>query len=292
MKNQGLDEILFEDREKRYGAYAVRLSYSRNLLFGFVLVSFGTFLLVTIPKVLAKNAEKHKMETIINVTELPNNPLPKEEKPIDIPKPPEPEVPKTPEIPQKVNTIAFNIPKPTPVEKMVEEKVIVENKVLDTAVVSTKTVTDGANVANKNFIPNEEGDKNGKGAAIKKVIEEPEPVAKKEIPKVDNSNTIPSSTVFIAAQKKPEPVNMNDIRALIVYPALAVEGTIEGDVTLKILVDEEGKYMQHIVLKQIHPLLLKEVEKHVSKLRFTPAIQGGKPIKFWLVVPFKFELKG
>lgn len=92
--------------------------------------------------------------------------------------------------------------------------------------------------------------------------------------------------------KKPEPINMRAVQQTIGYPLLAREADIQGTVILKILVDENGDYLKHIVLTSPHPILLKAVEAHVASLKFLPAYQGDKTIKFWLVVPFKFKLAG
>ena len=64
----------------------------------------------------------------------------------------------------------------------------------------------------------------------------------------------------------------------------------EGKIILRILIDEKGNYVRHIVAKSTNWRVLKEVEKHVKELRFTPAYQHNKPIKFWLNVPFNFDL--
>lgn len=85
------------------------------------------------------------------------------------------------------------------------------------------------------------------------------------------------------------PLNLKEVREAIGYPQIAKEAGITGTVFLRILVSAEGKYVRHLVTKPVHPLLLKEVEKHVSKLIFTPVMQGNKTISSWVNVPFKFE---
>jgi periplasmic protein TonB len=84
---------------------------------------------------------------------------------------------------------------------------------------------------------------------------------------------------------------MDDVKKAIGYPPVAKEAGIEGQVMLRILVDEQGNYIRHIISKAAHPLLQAEVEKHARELHFTPAIQGGKPIKFWVNIPFNFKLQ-
>lgn len=103
-------------------------------------------------------------------------------------------------------------------------------------------------------------------------------------------NNEPNPNAFVQVEQKPLPLNFTEVRDSIssMRPIFG-ESAIEGNVVLKVLVDENGNYVKHIVLKQVHPILCKAVESQVNKLRFTPALQEGKPIKFWLVLAFNFK---
>lgn len=289
-----LDDILFEDREKRFGAYVLRKEYARYLLFA-LLIIFVLFTLGTVgPLLYQKNAElfnNDPTEVEVNMTDINNAPPPppeEEDMPPPPPPPPKEEAPAPP--PPPVETKALLPPKPTPKEEMKEpDKTLNTVDDLKDAVIDKKD-QEGEKATNPNqFVP-PVTDPDGKGKGEPAPIKEPEP-PKPEPKKETPPPAEPDPNKFIPAQKRPEPVNMDEIKAAIGYPALAREGGIEGEVTLKILVDENGNYKKHIVLKQVHPLLLNAVQEHVSKLRFTPAIQGEKPIAFWLVVPFKFKLQ-
>lgn len=87
-----------------------------------------------------------------------------------------------------------------------------------------------------------------------------------------------------------KPLNMNEVRAKIGYPAEAQRQRIQGDVVVRVLVDTTGRVMRHVVIQEVHPSLLKAVESHIDSLRFSPAMQGGKPIVFWVNVLFPFSL--
>jgi protein TonB len=89
----------------------------------------------------------------------------------------------------------------------------------------------------------------------------------------------------------PKPLNIEEVMKKIGYPTIAKEAGIEGQVMLRILVDEKGNYIRHIISKAAHPLLQAEVEKHAQELHFTPAIQDGKAIKCWVDIPFNFKLE-
>jgi TonB family protein len=183
------------------------------------------------------------------------------------------------------------VPEPKPKDEVKEpEKTIANMDSLKNAVVDTKDQK-GQKTDNANFVPPPVTDPNGtgKGPAVINEPPPPPPPKKEDEPKKDEE---PDPNKFVPVQKRPEAVNLGDVRKAIGYPPIAKDGGIEGQVLLNILVDEQGNYKKHLVKQSAHPILLKEVEKHVSELRFTPAVQGGKAITFWVVVPFKFELRG
>ena len=77
---------------------------------------------------------------------------------------------------------------------------------------------------------------------------------------------------------------------MIGYPQIARDAGIEGRVIIRVLVDEHGNYVRHRVISSVHPMLTKACAEHLAELQFTPAIQGGRPIKFWVNIPFMFTL--
>ena len=90
---------------------------------------------------------------------------------------------------------------------------------------------------------------------------------------------------------EPEPVNLNEVLKVLTYPQIARDAGISGTVVLRVGVDKYGNYTSHKVIREVHPILLEEVEKEVSKLRFVPAIWKGEPVPFAMNIPFRFELK-
>lgn len=258
-----LDEIVFEDRERRYGAYELRTKYPYRLFLA-VAVIIGVFgVAVAIPSILAAvNKNKSTAPTNVNIelTDLPPPPPPEDEA---TPPPPPPPPPPKPQI----KTIAFKVPEPKPAEDIKEEETINEVDTLKTAQVATV---------------DQEGSK--EGFFDGEIVDETPDVILEE-PKEE-----PADDAFIFVQEEPKPVNLADIKKLVGYPQIARDAGIQGDVVLRILVDEKGRYVKHKVIKQAHPILAQACEAQINKLSFTPAIQGGKPIKFWVNVPFKFTL--
>ncbi|MFN0202933.1 MAG: energy transducer TonB [Bacteroidia bacterium] len=99
----------------------------------------------------------------------------------------------------------------------------------------------------------------------------------------------PNTFVFVEAQ--PKPLNLDTVWKNIRYLPLLREACVEGTVMFRVLIDENGRYVKHIIIKSAHPLLQEMYEKWVPYLRFSPAIQNGKPIKFWVNVPFRLCLR-
>ncbi|MDX2249352.1 MAG: energy transducer TonB [Bacteroidia bacterium] len=258
-----LDDMVFEDREKGYGAFSLRKSYPRHLLTGTLIIGTAAFLLTFAPliaKTLGFNevvVEDKANSVVLDVMNLPPPPVPEEIKQV----PP-------PRIPPEVRTIAYQIPTPTPEEEIEDDtKTIAEIEVLENAPNIGLKDKEGEDVVY--FDEEFSGDGN-----IPEVIVEQEPGIED----------------FLIPDEEPQPVNMEDIRNLIGYPQMARDAGIQDMVVVRVLVDKKGNYSKHKVIKSGHPILETAVVEHINKLRFTPAIQGKKPIQFWVNIPFHFKL--
>lgn len=262
-----LTDIVFEDRYRDYGAYDLRKKYVLHLFTATGIV-LAFFLMMILAPQFSLGGEEEQQENIkktgtITLADLPPPPPVDEEE-----APPPPPPPKQP--PPKLKQIAFKIPEPKPKEEIVEEEKIEENKMLDTirAVISTIT-QEGEETDIFNAIP---GEDDGDG---------PPAVIAEEEPDVD---------AFVFVSEEPQPLNMEEVKQIIGYPDVARDAEIQGQVVVRVLVDEKGNYVKHKMVKKVHPLLAEAVENNIHKLKFSPAIQGNRPIKFWVNIPFRFKL--
>lgn len=263
-----LDDMVFEDREKGYGAYFLRKKYPRHLVIGTVVVCLIGSLFGMAPAIakyldLSEAVESRSSTAIvIDLADLPPPP------PVDQDNPPPPPPPRVP--PPQVRTVAFQIPEPTPEDQIdpEEEQTIVEIEELQDAPAIGLEDVDGA----------EEGFFSG------------EIDVTEDIPEVIVEQKDPGIMDWVDADEVPVPVNMDDLVKLVGYPQMAKDAGIEGTVIVRVLVDKTGKYDNHRIINSVHPILDRAVEKHIHRLTFTPAIQGRKPIKFWVNIPFKFQL--
>lgn len=74
-----------------------------------------------------------------------------------------------------------------------------------------------------------------------------------------------------------------------VYPALARQAKIQGDVKLDAIIDEQGRVVELKVLSG-HPLLLDAAIKAVSEWRYQPTLLNDQPVSIQLIVTVQFRL--
>jgi protein TonB len=76
------------------------------------------------------------------------------------------------------------------------------------------------------------------------------------------------------------------------YPDLAREAGIEGTVAVKVLVTEEGKVIDAVVLSSdVTPAMERAAVEAAKKCRFKPAKQRTVPVKAHVMIPFQFQLR-
>jgi TonB family protein len=100
----------------------------------------------------------------------------------------------------------------------------------------------------------------------------------------------PSSNATLQADEPPVPINLMEIRQSIGYPKPAAEAGLEGLVVARVLVEKDGSYLQHELVKSVDPRLDQAVVDQLPTLSFEPATKDGQPVRFWVNIPFRFKL--
>lgn len=267
-----LDQIIFENRSREYGAYHMRKHYNRVLMRASI-IAFLLFIGITaLPKMLTWVLPAAPEEAVVDDTMTA---VPVDLEPITD-KTPEKKVeeivfeePAAPKV--DIKTVAFTEPKPTPDDELKDATTIADLDKLDSAALGTRDI-DGKTGTPPPFTPGTDD--------FPIVFEEP---------KVQEVR-IPGPTEFILLEKEPDPVNLDELKHIIGYPAMAREAEIEGKVIVRVLVDSKGDYVKHIVLKDPHPILTSAVTTKINQLKTTPGIQAGRPISVWVTLPFDFKL--
>ena len=77
-----------------------------------------------------------------------------------------------------------------------------------------------------------------------------------------------------------------------VYPDIAQEAGIEGQVLVQCFIDENGRVKETIVVKGIPNTGLNEsAVEALRKTRFRPAKQRERPVGVWITIPINFRLQ-
>ena len=92
------------------------------------------------------------------------------------------------------------------------------------------------------------------------------------------------------AQESPKDHNLDEIYAMVGYPEHAREAGIEGSVQLRVLIDQQGRYVRHEVQYEAHRWLTEACVAAIPNLRLPKGSLEGKPMMYWVSVPFSFYL--
>ncbi|MBP9192529.1 MAG: energy transducer TonB [Ignavibacteria bacterium] len=190
---------------------------------------------------------------------------------LDVP-PPIDEVP--PELPKDVALKDLAALAPEPVaKKLITEEVKLKNQ-QELEDVKLPVASEGTDDPNKVTATE------FSGKVVEKKVEEK--VEKKEEKKKE---------IFqqFEVEKAPVAVNLGSIKGSMRYPEIARQSGMEGRVVAKVLVGTDGSVVKVGGISG-PDIFRDEVSDKVMGLKFTPALQGGQPVKCWVSVPFSFTL--
>jgi TonB family protein len=98
----------------------------------------------------------------------------------------------------------------------------------------------------------------------------------------------PSIEGFVSVEREPQPTY--GIQSLVEYPEKAKKAGLEGKVIVSALIDVDGSVIKVEVDKSDYPIFEKAAQEAMTKMRFTPALQNGIPVKLWYTLPIVFSL--
>jgi protein TonB len=79
-------------------------------------------------------------------------------------------------------------------------------------------------------------------------------------------------------------------RVAPVYPKLAIQAHIQGDIKLVAVIDEDGG-IRRLRLISGHPFLVNAAMDAVKQWRYLPAIENGVPMEAAIVVTVPFRIR-
>jgi protein TonB len=256
MGAQRWEDVLFENRNKAYGAYVLRTVYTKNVIKGVVLTLVIVALLFYSPDIIAlfkgeEVVEKAPPRKLV-YTELSAPP------PIDKPKPPPPQV----QLPKLQKVIKFVPPKVVKEEVVEEIPTIEEIKQHEVAAVEVEGPTE--------------------------IVFE-EPVQEVVIEEDENQ-------IFTVVEQQPEfqggyEALMNFIKKHMRYPASARRMGVDGTVYVSFVVSKDGSISEVKTIRGISADCDQEAMRVVSMMpAWRPGKQNGKPVFVRYVLPIKFKL--
>lgn len=266
-------DIVFQGRNKVYGAYQLRRSTGKRNIWAMVFVA--AVAAVTYLGLAAYNsyqaAQKAKFEAEMEASLIETKKDAKVEKKIETPK-----VEQVQKVEKVKSSIAFT---PPVIKKDSEVKPEEEMKTQD-ELKETKTAIGAFDVKG-----NDES-----GGTVLKAVEE---IATPEPPKQEAEQ----NKVFDVVEQQPQfPGGMGALNqwlgSNIKYPAMAAENGIEGRVIVQFVVERDGSVSGVHVVRGVDSSLDKEATRVVAQMpKWIPGKQNGSAVRVKYTVPVTFRLQ-
>lgn len=265
-------DLVFEGRNKAYGAYRLRKSTTkRNILamVAVVILLVVAFIILTVKNFVDEQRAKVAMTQVAELTNYkqPEKKAEVKQKKVEV----EPE--------RVVERVKSSIKFTAPVIKKDEEVKPDEELKTQDELMSTKTAIGTFDVKGND-------DANGEVLKAKEVIAEPEP------PKHEEENK-----VFDIVEQQPmfpggQTALMKYLSEHTKYPVVAQENGVQGRVTVQFVVEKDGSISDVHVLRGVDPSLDKEAVRVVKSMpRWIPGKQNGINVRVNYRVPVLFRLQ-
>ncbi|HSC38981.1 MAG TPA: TonB family protein [Chitinophagaceae bacterium] len=261
-------DIIFEGRNKDYGAYELRKTYNKRLTTA--LLVMAAILAIVFISVLVANfidANSNSKQMVVQDVQLEEV---KQEQKKDEPPPPPPP-PK--QEPPKVEMAKFTPPKIVKDEEVKEEEKPPEQEKLEDTKIGT---------ANQEGIKDEgivAPVDNGKG-----VVEQPKKVEEdwdKTFTKVEIESDYPGG----------QGAWLRYLQKNLQYPQDAIDNEIQGTVTVQFIVDKEGAVSDVEAISGPNELRSEAIRVIKKSGKWEPAVQNGRKVKSYKKQPITFRLE-
>lgn len=247
------DDIVFENRNKEYGAYSIRKKYNRTVLWAMLVGIIVLGSIVITPYVMASVSERRAQKEEKAVTaEMEKLDQPNEE-------------------------IAPPPPPPPPAEAQVQVKYVAP------VIVDSVKVDDKSALATVDDVKESTTDE-----AVVEVVEQP----KEEVQEVQEEQVffvveeMPSFGSGDANEFRAW------VAQNMKYPEVAAENGIQGRVYVQFVVEADGRLTNVRVSRGVDPALDKEAIRVIeSSPKWNPGKQRGKPVRVSYTFPITFVLQ-
>jgi len=256
-KIESFDEIVFEDRNKEYGAFVLRRSYDKRVTTSLSISLLAVLLAVGYPVLASYMNKTNRLNVLKHDASASITKYVKEE---DAPPPPPPP-------PAEIK------------QEMLQQVKYVVPQVVDSVAndVILLTAQEAGDITNNQGINEEVGN----------IVLTKEPIETKVV-----KNDVP----FVIVEEMPqfpggELELQKYIASKVIYPSLARENNIKGKVYVRFVITSTGEVDQVQIARPVDPLLDSEAVRVVKLLpKWTPGKQQGTPVSVWYTVPINFQL--
>lgn len=261
-----LDDIVFEHRNKDYGAYELRTSYPKTLNRAFwigtsvVLISISASAIYANLQPKEKNQTVHEFELIPIEEERPEQPI-------------EPPKPKEPEPIQKQQEVVKYL-SPVPVEDTKPEEIVPPNDKLENVIIGSI---------------DQEGEKSNSIIDEAPPVKTPKPEAViAEIEKIEEPFiTVEQAPTFAGGMSEMYKFLSKNLK----YPAAAQRANVQGKVFLSFIVEKDGSITDVSTIKGIGFGCDEEAERVLKLMpKWIAGMQNGRAVRVRFTMPVVFKL--
>lgn len=266
-------DIVFEDKNKAYGAYKMRLTSSNRHLWAFVIVFLFAVLVAFLPTIISSvqgaiSAARGGADNLTESSVLANLDTPIEDQ---VPEENIVRQPEAPPPPPLKSTIQFTAPVMVKAEEIGDDEGLSQDKLADAKEqISVATVKGTDDVHGIDIADLQEH----------KVIAEEK---KEEI-----FYGVEQSPVYPGGEEEMFRYISNNLR----YPPIAAENGIEGRVTIRFVIDKNGKVGNVEVLRGFDTACDREAVRVISSMpNWQPGRQNGRAVNVYFTIPVVFKLQ-
>lgn len=240
------DDLLFESRNKDYGAYQLRKKYNAVLLAGILLATFVMSSAVILPFILVSKSNHVITGGISYVQVQMQNLQPPPDEIIVPPAPPPPEAAKIQEIVKYVPPVVIDSVPPIELSPLTNDEV--------SAQTTNDRIVEGAAGSGEDLLTGQEG------------IATDKPFFLVEVMPSFKGGDINKFREWV--QKRTN------------YPQIAIDNKIQGRVYLTFIIEPDGAVSNITVVKGVDPVIDIEAVKAIqSSPKWTPGLQRGQPVR-------------
>ena len=257
------DDIVFENRNKEYGAYQLRKMQKRAVIIGFVVSSLFAVLVIVLPFVLYFNSDKELSRNLLYYYPVQMDGL--EPPPVDIIIAPPPPPPKMAEVVQEIVRYA----PPVVIDSILpaEENFATMDEVLFQTDIEN-SIFDGIGTGNGDDIIYGYGFGDG-----------------------DFGGTFFTIEVMPSFRGGDLNTFREWVQRRIIYPQAAMQARIQGTVFATFIIEQDGSVSNVTVVKGVIDLIDNEVVQAIkASPKWSPGLQRGQPVRIRYILPLNFVL--